>query len=60
MRPATRMTAKALLLQGLPISQVARATGFADQSHLTRHAGVAVVADGFWSAKQGRDRLEIV
>jgi AraC-like DNA-binding protein len=29
--------AKALLLQGLPISQVAQATGFADQSHLTRH-----------------------
>jgi AraC-like DNA-binding protein len=29
--------AKTLLAQGLPISQVALATGFADQSHLTRH-----------------------
>jgi AraC-like DNA-binding protein len=29
--------AKALLAQGLPISQVALDTGFADQSHLTRH-----------------------
>ena len=29
--------AKALLAQGLPISQVAVETGFADQSHLTRH-----------------------
>jgi AraC-like DNA-binding protein len=29
--------AKALLAKGLPISQVALATGFADQSHLTRH-----------------------
>lgn len=29
--------AKTLLLQGWPISQVAARTGFADQSHLTRH-----------------------
>jgi AraC-like DNA-binding protein len=29
--------AKTLLAQGLPISQVALETGFADQSHLTRH-----------------------
>lgn len=29
--------AKTLLLEGLPISQVATQTGFADQSHLTRH-----------------------
>ncbi len=29
--------AKTLLAQGLPISQVAVETGFADQSHLTRH-----------------------
>jgi AraC-like DNA-binding protein/quercetin dioxygenase-like cupin family protein len=29
--------AKTLLLQGCPISQVATDTGFADQSHLTRH-----------------------
>ena len=29
--------AKALLLRGWPISQAAAHTGFADQSHLTRH-----------------------
>jgi AraC-like DNA-binding protein len=29
--------AKALLAKGIPLSQVARDTGFADQSHLTRH-----------------------
>src|SRR5205085_7810988 len=29
--------AKALLLQGWPIPHVASQTGFADQSHLTRH-----------------------
>lgn len=31
------MRAKALLRQGWPITQVASQTGFADQSHLTRH-----------------------
>jgi AraC-like DNA-binding protein len=29
--------AKALLVQGMPIKQVARKTGFVDQSHLTHH-----------------------
>ena len=29
--------ARALLLQGMPLKQVAAETGFADQSHLTRH-----------------------
>lgn len=29
--------AKALLVQGMPLKKVAKETGFADQSHLTRH-----------------------
>jgi transcriptional regulator GlxA family with amidase domain len=48
--------AKALLAQGLPISQVAVATGFADQSHLTRHFKRLVhVTPGRYGAQKSRN-----
>ncbi|MBB6484997.1 AraC-like DNA-binding protein [Rhizobium lusitanum] len=43
--------AKALIVEGEPIAEVAAATGFADQSHLTRHFKKAFgIAPGAWSS----------
>lgn len=50
--------AKALIGDGEPIAEVAAATGFADQSHLTRHFKKAFgMAPGAWSGMIGAARL---
>ncbi len=43
--------AKALLLEGMPLAEVAAATGFVDQAHLTRHfARLVRTPPGRWKA----------
>ncbi len=49
------LRAKALLLKGWPISQAAMQTGFADQSHLTRHfKRLLSVPPGHYVQSRGR------
>jgi len=48
--------AQAMIARGTPLSEVAAATGFADQSHLTRHfAGRFGLTPGRWAALTGRN-----
>jgi AraC-like DNA-binding protein len=48
--------AQAMIAEGTPLSEVALATGFADQSHLTRHfAGRFGLTPGRWAALTGRN-----
>jgi AraC-like DNA-binding protein len=49
--------AKAMIADGEPLAEVAAATGFADQSHLTRHFKKTFgMAPGAWSAMIGAGR----
>ncbi len=50
--------ARALMLRGVPLAQVAAAVGFADQSHMTRHFRKAYgMAPSRWLAMMGGARV---
>lgn len=52
--------AKTMIGDGEPIAEVAAATGFADQSHLTRHFKKAFgMAPGAWGGMVGAARLSV-